>query len=91
MSVIPLRKLKCPHCRGQLSRLPQLIKGDYRCLRCGRVWLIKRVFTKREPIELWFALFDASGHIYKVRGDGKVIGEIPPLSEEWKKLWSEIQ
>jgi uncharacterized protein YbaR (Trm112 family) len=71
---------KCPHCKGELVVAPQFVYWHYECERCGRAWFVVD--------NLWFALFDAEGHVY-CRTDGKF--ERISNHTEIKKLWEEVE
>jgi len=72
--------MRCPHCKGELREARET-RWHYECSRCGRAWFVKD--------DLWFALFDASGHIYRKTKSGKF--EWISDRQEWEKLWEEAK
>jgi len=74
-----VKGVECPYCKGEL-REAKFVRWQYECLQCRRAWFIKD--------NLWFALFDASGHIYR-----KINDEFEMISDkkEHERLWKEVR
>jgi len=56
-------EIRCPHCNGELKPTEKWLDYQYECLRCHRGWKVEE--------NIWKALFDAGGHIYKQLENGE--------------------